>query len=97
MFLLREIGLERVVRYLINNNFTFNNVKLFRNLLYFPGDKKILFDNIDFFISNSKCLLGMKECLRFVPNTDHIIEKINNIIDNNPNRLIEDLLVIEQV
>lgn len=92
MFLLREIGLERVVRYLINNNFTFNNVKLFRNLLYFPGDKKILFDNIDFFISNSKCLLDMKECLRFVPNTDHIIEKINNIIDNNPNRLIEDIV-----
>lgn len=90
---LHEIGLDRVVKYLIDNNCKLKHIKLFRRLLYFPGDKKILFDNIDFFISNSTCLLDMKEELSNIPNTNYMIEKINKVIEENSERLIEDIVI----
>lgn len=92
MFLLRNTDLNRIVNYLIENNFILKTNKLFNRLLCFPQDKKPVFDNIDFFINNSIDILGLKKILSNVKGIDAIIDKINTLLDNNPERIIEGLV-----
>lgn len=92
MFLLWHTSLDRIVQYLINNNLIFKTNKLFSNLLHFPQNKKPVFDNIDFFIKNSIDILGLREILSKVKDSNDIIAKINLLLDTNPDRIIEGLV-----
>ena len=92
MFLLRNTDLNRIVNYLIENNFILKTNKLFNRLLWFPQDKKPVFDNIDFFIKNSIDILGLRKILSTIKDKNDIIEKINLLLDTNPDRIIECLV-----
>lgn len=93
LFSLYNINLNEIVNFLINENFIFKNNNLLKMLLKFPQDKKVIFDNMDFFISNSKRLLDLKIVLEKVKESDIYIKKINEVIDNNPLVLIEDIII----
>ena len=92
MFLLRNTDLNRIVNYLIENNFILKTNKLFNRLLWFPQDKKPVFDNIDFFIKNSIDILGLRKILSTIKDKNDIVEKINLLLDTNPDRIIESLV-----
>ena len=92
MFLLRNTDLNRIVNYLIENNFILKTNKLFNRLLWFPQDKKPVFDNIDFFMKNSIDILGLRKILSTIKDKNDIVEKINLLLDTNPDRIIESLV-----
>lgn len=93
LFSLYNTDLNEIINYLIKQDFVFKDNKLLKTLLKFPQDKKVIFDNIDFFINNSKDLLGLKDILNKVPNSNIYIAKINEIFNKNQERLIENITI----
>ena len=93
LFSLYNTDLNEIINYLKNKNFIFNDNSLLKTLLKFPQDKKVIFDNINFFINNSKDLLGLKDILSRIPNTSGYIDKINEIFDNEQEKLIENITI----
>ena len=90
IFAIRNIGVFKIIEYLKNNNVVLKDIKLFRCLLNIYKDKTDIINNIDYFINNTISLLDLKELLinHNIPGVD----KINNILDNDKERLVLDLV-----
>jgi len=90
IFAIRNIGVFKIIEYLKNNNVVLKDIKLFRCLLNIYKDKTDIVNNIDYFINNTISLLDLKELLinHNIPGVD----KINNILDNDKERLVLDLV-----
>ena len=90
IFAIRNIGVFKIIEYLKNNNVVLKDIKLIRCLLSISKDKTDIINNIDYFINNTISLLDLKELLinHNIPGVD----KINNILDNDKERLVLDLV-----
>ncbi len=90
IFAIRNIGCNKIIEYLKNNNVILEDIDLIRCLLNIYKDKTDIVNNIDYFINNTISLLDLKELLinHNIPGVD----KINNILDNDKERLVLDLV-----
>ena len=90
IFAIRNIGCNKIIEYLKNNNVILEDIDLIRCLLNIFKDKTDIVNNIDYFINNTISLLDLKELLILfnIPGVD----KINNILDNDRERLVLDLV-----
>lgn len=90
IFAIRNIGCNKIIEYLKNNNVILEDINLFRCLLNIYKDQTDIVNNIDYFINNTISLLDLKELLILfnIPGVD----KINNILDNDRERLVLDLV-----
>ena len=90
IFAIRNIGCNKIIDYLKKNNVILEDINLFRCLFNIYKDKTDIVNNIDYFINNTISLLDLKELLieYNIPGVD----KINNILDNDRERLVLDLV-----
>lgn len=91
IFAIRNIGCNKIIEYLKNNNVILEDIDLIRCLLNISKDKTDIVNNIDYFIDNTISLLDLKELLI---NNNNIpgVDKINNILDTDRERLVLDLV-----
>ena len=85
IFAIRNIGCNKIIEYLKNNNVILEDINLFRCLFNIYKDKTDIVNNIDYFINNtisftqSKCkplhhqVRGVMDFNRFYPNNDFLI------------------------
>lgn len=92
LFLMRDISLPKIINYVIDNNLKFYTNYFFGYLLVLYRDKTALFENLDYFINNSIDILGLKERLISLPNMTDKVEKINKMLDNDPDKIIYGLV-----
>ena len=90
IFAIRNIGCNKIIEYLKNNNVVLKNHNLIRCLLNIYNDKIDIINNVDYFVNNSIALLDLKEL--FIEFNIPGVDKINNILDNNRERLVLDLV-----
>ena len=90
IFSIRNIGCNKIIDYLKKNNVILEDINLFRCLVNIYKDKTDIVNNIDYFINNTISLLDLKELLILfnIPGVD----KINNILDTDRERLVLDLV-----
>ena len=61
IFAIRNIGCNKIIEYLKNNNVVLEDIDLIRCLLNISKDKTDIVNNIDYFINNTISLLDLKE------------------------------------
>ena len=90
IFAIRNIGCNKIIEYLKNNNVILEDINLFRCLFNIYKDQTDIVNNIDYFINNTISLLDLKELLieYNIPGVD----KINYILDNDREKLVLDLV-----
>ena len=90
IFTIRNIGCNKIIEYLKNNNVILEDINLFRCLFNIYKDKTDIVNNIDYFINNTISLLDLKELLieYNIPGVD----KINYILDTDREKLVLDLV-----
>ncbi len=97
IFIIRKIDLNDVFKYIIDNKLIFKTNNFIKDIINSKGKNQTIIDNLDYIINNSVKILELKNILKEYNVTDNFIKKLDCVIDTNPDKIILELVSINNL